>query len=186
MFPSPPGIPAFPPVLAALATVSRLDFVRIVQRRNIMNALSRFAVLLAFAAAAALPAQASESEGAQQRLKAALNDMVQEVRQAETAPAKRAMIERFIVGMERNAQATELLPFLGEEKRAALNALREKFNGYQAELQGLDGRERVADADLNGFAGFMQQDLEQAATSGGIYLSTGAVIIILLILILIL
>jgi hypothetical protein len=150
-----------------------------------MNALSKCAVLLTFVATAVLPAQAAENEGAQQRLKVALNGMVQDVREAETAPAKRAVIGQFIGRMERNAQVTELLPFLGEEKRAALEDLREKFGGYQAELQGLDGRDGVADSDLDAFAGFMQQDLEQAATSGGIYLSTGAVIIILLILLLV-
>jgi hypothetical protein len=152
-----------------------------------MNNFSKVLAVLFFAGAATLPAQAAVPRDVpQERLKTALNEMVQEVRQAEAASEKRAVIANFIGKMERNAQMAELLPFLGEEKRAALDALQEKFGGYQAELQGLDGRDRVADADLNAFAGFMQQDLEQAATSGGIYLSTGAVIIILLILILIL
>lgn len=152
-----------------------------------MKHLSRFAAVFTFAMAMALPAYAADAgqDAAQQRLKVALNDMVQDVKQAETAPAKRAVMERFVDGMERNAKLAAIVPFSGEEKKAALNLLREKFDGYQASLAGAPGSDRVADADLDAFAGFMQQDLEQAAGSGGIYLSTGAIIIILLILILI-
>ena len=80
------------------------------------------------------------------------------------------------------------MPFIEKEQRAALDMLQDKFAGYQAELKGLQGHDRVADRDLDAFAGFVQQDLEQAEVawdSGGIYLSVGAIIVILLVLLLV-
>jgi hypothetical protein len=145
--------------------------------------------LAAFVAciAVANPAQASTDHGMlQARMKVSLNEMVTEVKEAETPAAKRAVMERFLDKFENRSRIAERLP-LNEEHRTALTALQSRFAGYTAELNGSDQQPGVADDDLDAFAGFMQQDLEQADSwgSGGIYLSTGAVIIILLILILI-
>jgi hypothetical protein len=148
--------------------------------------LSAVTIAFAFALASAGLAQASPNSGQlQERVKVALNGMVQEVKAAETPAAKREVMERFLNKVDRSSRMAERLP-LGEENRAALNMLKGRFAGYSAELAGTDGQVGVPDGDLDAFAGFMQQDLEQAAVSGGVYLSTGAIIIVLLILILLL
>ena len=156
-----------------------------------MKTLSKLAGILFFAAAMALPAQAAPADQGmlQARIKVALNDMVQEVKTAETPEAKRAVMNRFLGKIEHRAELAGKIPFLPEENRAALNLLQNKFSDYEATLNGRPGVGAVADKDLDSFAGFMQQNLEQAAEAdwgnGGIYLSFGAVIIILLIIILI-
>ena len=153
-----------------------------------MKTLTKYAGILFFTAAMALPAQAAENHGMlQARVKVALNEMVQDVKAAESPAEKREVLNRFVGKIEKRAELAAKIPFLSEENHAALNMLQGKFGGYRAELQGLAGN-GVADKDLDAFASFVQQDLEQAEASwgnGGIYLSTGAVIIILLIIILI-
>ncbi len=132
-------------------------------------------------------AQASDHGLLQERVKISLNKMVTEVRTAETPAAKRAVMENFLNRFENRSRLAEKLP-LNDEQRAGLAALQLRFAGYAAELNGTEAVAGVPDGELDAFAGFMQQDLEQAAASwgsGGIYLSTGAVIIILLILLLI-
>jgi hypothetical protein len=143
----------------------------------------------ALALATAVPAEASANPRMlQERVKVALNEMVQEVRASETPADKRAVMERFLAKAERGSRVAERLP-MGRDTRAALEGLQSRFAGYSAELTGTEERAGVADGDLDAFAGFMQQDLEQAADAvwggGGIYLSVGAIIIILLILLLV-
>ena len=155
-----------------------------------MKTLSKFAGILFFMAAIALPAHASEDHGMlQARFKAALNGMVQDVKTAETPAAKRQVMDRFFAKVHQRAELTAKMPFLSAEKRSALALLQGKFGGYEATLKGQPGLGGVADKDLDSFASFVQQDVEQAADAawgnGGIYLSAGAIIIILLILLLI-
>jgi hypothetical protein len=146
-------------------------------------------VALALALAAGTTANAqSASQAVEQRLKASLNTMVHEVHEAETPAAKRALLDRFFDQAGERARLMGRIPFLSGENRTALNMLEKKFGGYSANLHGgpgtgasSEGAAGVADPDLNAYASFVQQDLEQAA-SGGIYLSTGAIIIVLLIL----
>jgi hypothetical protein len=149
-----------------------------------MKTMHYYAGVLFLATALAAPAQA----GNQERVKEALNTVVQDVREAESPAAKRAVLDRFLDKADRNARLMEELPF-GSEKQAGLKTLREKFAGYAVQLHGGAGLSGVPDGGLDAFASFMQQDLEQAADAawgnGGIYLSAGAIIIILLILILI-
>jgi hypothetical protein len=126
-----------------------------------------------------------------QRVKQSLNTMVQDVYAAEAPAEKRAVIERFLNKAERGAALAAKLPFLTDENHAALNFLQGKFDRYSAELNGVSGTGTahnsvtgVPGGDLNDFASFMQQDLEQAGN--GVYLSTGAIIIVLLIILIIL
>jgi hypothetical protein len=145
-----------------------------------------FAVLFTVLAAPQ-SARASDHGLLQERVKVSLNEMVTEVRTSESPAAKRAVMERFLDRFESRSRIAEKLP-LNDEQRAGLTALQTRFAGYAGELKGTENASGVADKDLDAFASFMQQDLEQAAASwgsGGIYLSTGAVIIILLILLLI-
>lgn len=155
-----------------------------------MKSAFKFAALLAFLTAAVAPAHAGENRDLlESRMKTALNEMVQEVRAAETPEAKRETLEGFIGKVERRAGWLESMPFMDAEHRAALSLMKDKFAGYHAELQGLEGKTRVADGELDAFAGFVQHDLEQADAvawdGGGIYLSVGAIIIILIILVLV-
>jgi hypothetical protein len=136
----------------------------------------------------ALPLQAETTERsetfAQARLKSALNTMVRDVRAAESPAAKRAVLDGFLSSADRAATLLQLTPFLPAAQREAAVSVQARFNGYANDLHGNGGRPTVQDADLNAFASYMQQDIEQA--DGGVYLSTGAVIIVLLIILILL
>jgi hypothetical protein len=154
-----------------------------------MKSLSNYAGILLLTALTALPSQAAENQSLlQARVKSALNGMVQDVKAAENPAGKRAVMDQFLGRADRELGLLEKLPFLSEEKHAAIDMMKAKFGGYAAEIDD-KGSAGIADQDLDAFASFMQQDLEQAAEiawgSGGVYLSVGAIIIILLILILI-
>ncbi len=68
---------------------------------------------------------------------------------------------------------------LTESDREAVNRLKSGFHANYSELYGLGGFTRVADADLDSFAGFIQQDREQAS---GIYISGGVLLLIIILL----
>lgn len=166
-----------------------------------MKSLMKYAGILVLTAVVALPAHAEEKRNlVRDQVKTVLNDMVRDVQAAPTPAEKREIMTRFIDRAERSAIVVENIPFLSSEKHAAIDFLQAKFAGYASELNGTKavpqparegtgtaGVAGVADRDLNAFASYMQQDLEQAEGQwgGGIYLSAGAIIIILLILILI-
>lgn len=120
----------------------------------------------------------------EERFKASLNEMVQKVHAVEEPAAKRQALigwtERLDNGLERILD----MESLDARDRAGLSALRTRFHAYRDELGGKGGLARVEDADLDGFAAFMQQDLEQAPIGGGVYISAGTLIIILLLIIL--
>ena len=135
---------------------------------------------------AGVPARAETgSETVGQRVKSSLNEMVQDVRAAGTPTEKREVMNRFLARASRGASVLEALPFQSAESQAATGLLKKRFDRYAADLQGAPGTTAVADGDLDAFAAYMQNDLEQAA-GGGVYLSTGAVIIVLLILLILL
>ncbi len=117
------------------------------------------------------------------RLHASLNTVVTEVREAKTPTEKREILRHFLTKMEAGLENAKGMAILDYKDREALQALQKKFYAYEAELNGEKGLEQVADVKLDAFAGYIQQDLEQADLGGGIYISGFAIIIILLILI---
>ena len=139
---------------------------------------------LAFAA----PIRAENTGTAMEQFKGALNGMVQQVHAERDPAVKREIIGRFLGRVEAGTRLADRLPWLPEKDRQSLALFQDKIHGYSAELQGANGREKVGDSGLDPFANYVQQDMEQAASAywdgGGVYLSVGAIIIILIILIL--
>lgn len=142
-------------------------------------ALFAFLLLAAIAPAKAAPGGALVEE----QYKAALSRLTQDVRQAQSPAEKREILHHFINGMRDGLQKAENLESIQASDRETLRAVAGKFNAYQEELDGMNGYARVADADLDAFAGYVRQGMEQAPMRGGIYLSGTALIVILLLLI---
>jgi hypothetical protein len=119
------------------------------------------------------------------RLKEYFNNLVLEVGQTRDPAEKRAVLneslERFVSRMNR----VRKLPFLNREQREALAELGAEVQAKQDELNGAAGFPKVADADLDDFAQYMAQDLEQAAGRTYLVLSGAAIIIILVVLLII-
>jgi hypothetical protein len=118
----------------------------------------------------------------EERFKSALNGMVQEVRAAEGAAAKREALDEFTGRLDLGLEKILGQGGLEAADRARLAAIKNRFARYRSELQGTEGLARVEDNSLDAFAGYIQQDLEQAPVGGGVYISGGALIIILLLL----
>jgi hypothetical protein len=147
--------------------------------------MNRFITILAMGIiAATAPVKAAPGSALlEEHYKAALSKVTQEVRETEDPAEKREILEHFIDHMRDGLQKAETLESISEEDRAAVRSVAGKFYAYGAELNGTAGFERVADADLDAFAGYIQQGMEQAPMGGGIYISGTALIVILLLLI---
>lgn len=133
----------------------------------------------------AVPSARAESPAVQleQHLKTSYNDMVQDVRNARDPVEKREIIAGFLNRVDRGLGLVE--KYVPASKPVHLEAadMRVKIQGYLADLNSMDLRGPAASGNLNQFAAFLQQDIEQA---DGIYLSAGAIIIVLLIILIVL
>lgn len=133
---------------------------------------------------AAVPAKAAPGSALlEEQYKTALSRLTQDVLQAPDPAAKREILNRFIDGMQRGLDNAVNLESIQDSDRQILKSMAGRFHAYKAELAGLEGFAPVADGDLNAFAGYVQQGMEQAPIGGGVYLSGTAIIIILLVLI---
>jgi hypothetical protein len=123
-------------------------------------------------------------EALEERYHAALSQVTQEVKQAQDPAEKRRILSGFFKHMEEGLRKAETLSSLPEDDKQSLHTVLGKYYAYQAELDGAAGYERVADRDLDEFASYVRQDMEQAPIGGGVYISAGALLVILLILLL--
>ena len=134
--------------------------------------------------AAAAPVKAAPGSAIlEEQYKAALSHLTQDVLQAPDPAVKRKILNHFMDGMQNGLRNAENLESLQAGDRQTVKTMADRFTAYKAELEGLDGFARVADADLNAFAGYVQQGMEQAPVGGGVYLSGTVLIVILLLLI---
>jgi hypothetical protein len=111
--------------------------------------------------------------------------MVQSVKEAGSPELKRKILSNYLSRMTRGLAMVKTLLPLSESDRQAVNALSDKFSTDFSELNGAEDFKQVTDADLDPFAGFVQQDVEQAGISaGGVYVSTGVILLLVILLIL--
>ena len=146
----------------------------------------RVAVAVLVLAAIAAPLFADNAQTRlENRFKDYFNNLLLEVQKTKDPAEKRALLneslERFLTAMNR----LQKLPLLNQEQRKALARFGAEVQEKHDELNGAAGFARVANADLDDFAGYMVQDLEQAVRSY-IVLSTAAIIIIIVLLIILL
>ena len=141
--------------------------------------MKKLALLLILLTAVVTEAKPT-SQALEQRLKDSYSTMVVNVRQAPTATEKRAILDGFLSRMDRGLGVVEtLLPASNNSHQAASN-MRTRIQADRTELATIDVQGASAASSLNGFASYIQQDVEQA---DGVYLSVGAILIILIIVI---
>ena len=142
------------------------------------------AVLVLAAIAAPLFADSTQNKW-ENRIKEYFNDLLLKVEETKDPAEKRALLneslERFLTAMDK----VQRLPFLNQEQREGLARFGAEVQEKHDELNGAAGFAMVANADLDDFAGYMVQDLEQAMRSY-VVLSTAAIIIIIVLLIILL
>ena len=150
-----------------------------------LSLLSAPVAILAFAAMlTASPATAASPQVIlEQRLKTSFNTMVQDVHHTEDPSAKREIISRFLTRLDKGLALVQTMSSDDAKVSAQAAQARAKIQADLAELNGMNATAPAAAGNFNAFASFVQQDVEQA---DGVYLSVGALIIILLILIILL
>ena len=136
--------------------------------------------------ATAVPGRTDAGLGSyEERFKSSVNAMVQKVEVTADPSQKREIIGQFLLRMDRSVAMVETFKSLSREEESGIASLRDKIRSQYDELNGLKGHAKVADADLNSYAAYLRQDMEQADaywTGGGIYIGVGTLILILIIL----
>lgn len=118
-----------------------------------------------------------------ERFKQYVNEMVTEVKETEDPAEKRALLDESLQKMEEAADRVRHMPGIDADDEEALAALSTDISEKRDQLNGHGGYERVADADLDRFADYVQQDLEQAQRLV-ISISSAALVLILVLLLL--
>jgi DNA phosphorothioation-dependent restriction protein DptG len=111
------------------------------------------------------------------------NDVVMAVKEAETPIEKREILNNFFDDMMEALTTAENSQLLNDEDLKGIDYLQKKITEQKNELNGLNGFEKVGDGQLNDFADYTLQEIEQADTVLTISLTTLLLIIILAILI---
>ena len=137
-----------------------------------------FTVLLTF-----FLMQTSQADDLKKELQKYINKIVTEVKDAEIPEEKREILNDLFEDLSKAFATAKNSPYVPEEDYKGIDLLETKINDRHSELNGLNGFERVPDSQLNQFATFTLQDIEQADTLLTISLTTLLLIIILAILI---
>lgn len=136
---------------------------------------------LALVLSVASPSRAGSAEVAlSQRLKNSYNTMVLDVREAPMASEKREILDGFLGRMDNALGIVETFLPASNPTRATAVEMRARLQADRGELDAFDLRDAQASGNLDAFASYIQQDVEQA---DGVYLSVGALIIILIVVI---
>lgn len=124
----------------------------------------------------------AQSDKAVDMFKKHVNDVVQKVEKAEKPEAKRELLNTSFDKLLTSFDRVENMKVLSAADQTSLNNLKGTITEKKNELNGLNGFKRVPDNQLNNFANFVQQDLEQADSTITISVTVLLLIIILLIL----
>jgi regulator of sirC expression with transglutaminase-like and TPR domain len=126
--------------------------------------------------------QTSRADELKQELQEYINEIITEVRETKDPEEKREILNDLFENLKKSFEVAKNSPYVPEEDHRGIDILADKINERSNELNGLNGLEKVPDGQLNDFAYFTLQDIEQADTIV-ISLSTLLLIIILAILI---
>jgi len=102
---------------------------------------------------------------------------------ATTDPSqKREILNKSFERMSKALDIVQGLPLISKDDQAGIERFKVSLKEKQDELAGLNGYERVPDAQLNAFADYVVQDMEQADPKVTISLVAALLIIIIVIL----
>lgn len=112
------------------------------------------------------------------------NDAVIKVKATENASEKREILNESFNSMFNAIEKAQTLGLISEADSKGIDMLKVSLQEKQSELAGKNGFERVTDGQLNSFANYVVQDMEQADEMITISLVAALLIVILLVLIL--
>lgn len=124
----------------------------------------------------------AQSNNAVDMFKKHVNNVVQKVKAEESPQQKRALLNDSFDNLLNSFNKVETMAVLSTTDQTALNELKNNITAKKNELNGMRGFKRVPDNQLNNFANFVQQDLEQADSTITISVTVLLLIIIILLL----
>ncbi|MEQ8524870.1 hypothetical protein [Gracilimonas sp.] len=127
------------------------------------------------------PLKAQLTDG-HEALKKHVNSVVEEVESAETAEQKRVILNESLEDMMTAVDKINSKPSVSNSDKKNLGEFKKMLTDRRNELNGTDGFKRVSNGQLNDYANFIQQDIEQADTVLTISATTALLIVIILLL----
>jgi hypothetical protein len=110
------------------------------------------------------------------------NDAAIKVKATENPVQKREILNKSLQTMSTALDRVESSGLISEDDRAGIDRFEATLQAKQDELMGLNGFEKVPDGQLNLFADYVVQDMQQAGETVTISLVAALLIIIILIL----
>lgn len=137
---------------------------------------------LSFVTALLFATQAWALNDGDDKIKKYVNGVVQEVVEADNAEDKRAILNKSLNKLIDVFDRVENMKNFSPDEVAGVVALKSDLIDRRDQLNGINGFARIPDNQLNNYASFVQQNMEQADTY--ITLSAGLAIVIVLLLLL--
>jgi hypothetical protein len=119
---------------------------------------------------------------AQDKLQNYFSDAACKVKMTSDPSEKREVLNKSFENMATALNKVQSSPLISKDDKAGIDHYKAILRDKQDELAGVNGYERVPDAQLNAFASYVVQDMEQAAQTVTISLVTLLLIIIIVIL----
>lgn len=142
-----------------------------------------FIALFFAAQSVAVASSVSDRDKALDLFKKYINNMVQRVEKAEDPARKREILNNSLDDMVSTFDTVLDMGLASQNDKGALITLKADIQEKKNELNGSDGYKRVTDKQLNNFANYVQQDLEQADT---VVISISATLLAIIIVLLLL
>ena len=124
----------------------------------------------------------AQSHSLTETLKEHMNETTVHVKAAESADEKREILNESFDKMMKVVDKIETKAQLSGDELAQIQLLKDEIQERSSELNGLDGYDEVADADLDDFSDYSQQMMEQASRNITLSLTTALLIVIILLL----
>ena len=119
----------------------------------------------------------------QDKLQDYFSDVACKVKAAADPSQKREILDGSFERMSKALDVVQTSPLISKDDKAGIDRLKTILKDKQEELAGINGFDRVPDAQLNAFADYVVQDMEQADQIVSISLVTLLLIIIIVILV---
>ena len=124
----------------------------------------------------------AQGSDATAKFKKYINNVVQKVEKAENPDQKRSILNNSFDNMINTFDKVSDMKGVSEDDKAAIAKLRSTIIEKKHELNGSNGFDAVKNNQLNSFANYVQQDLEQADKTITISVTVLLLIIIILLL----
>lgn len=124
----------------------------------------------------------AQSNNSSEKFKEYFNDVVQKVEKEDDFEQKRVILNDSFEKMMTAYKRVSSMNGISAEDQQGIADIQKNISSKMDELNGRKGYDQVADAELDDFANFVQNDFEQANSTVTLSVTTALLIILILIL----